>query len=129
MTIQQYVQYVAWPNTQTRPIPVPDRDFTKIRMPDRYSYGFYFFEIIEETVLVDGEEVKLSSSRRNETPLYFYDPRVYTVEEYRAKKPDKNWKEYLRLVELRSWKKFMILRNGDISYYDGDRHLVHYPPS
>lgn len=119
---QQYIQFIAWPDTQPRALPVVDRDTSCIRMPDQYTYAFYFFEVIECAVILEGEfaEVVLRSHRRNESSVCYYGAHVYTPDEYREAKPCLKWKKILRHVKKRGWKRFMILCTGEPFRYSGE---------
>lgn len=117
---QQYIQFIAWPDTQPRAMQVADREFSRVRMPDRYTYAFYFFELIECFVILEEEEVLLTSCRRNESPIYYYGACVYTPDEYEEVKPSSKWKQILRRVKKEGWENFMILRTGEPFQYNGE---------
>jgi len=121
---QQYLQFIAWPNTQPHAVAVEGRDISKVVMPDQYTYAFCFFELVEETVEIDGEKVDLSSVRRNESPIYYYGAKVYTQARFEKEKPVKNWKNILQYVKVQGWKKFMIIRTGEAFRYNGDEIIV-----
>lgn len=117
---QQYIQFIAWPDTQPRAMPVVDREFSRVRMPDRYTYAFYFFELIECSVILEEEEVLLTSCHRNESPIYYYGAHVYTPNEYEKEKPCPHWKQILGRVKKEKWRRFMILCTGEPFQYDGE---------
>lgn len=117
---QQYIQFIAWPDTQTRAMPVADRNVSEVRMPDQYTYAFYFFEVIECPVILEGEEVLLISCRRNESPIYYYGACVYTPNEYEQAKPCPQWKQILGRVKKEKWRRFMILCTGEPFQYNGE---------
>jgi hypothetical protein len=122
--VQQYIQYIAWPDTQPKAVKIADRKFSNVVMPDKYTYAFYFFELVEETVEIRGEAVELTSVHRDESPVYFYGAKAYTPAVYRKEKPAENWKEVLEYVTQMRWKKFMILRTGEPLPYEDDTIIV-----
>lgn len=124
---QPYIQFIAWPDTQPHAIAVEDRDVSKVVMPDRYTYAFCFFELIEETVEINGEQVKLTSGRMDESPIYYYGAKVYTPTKYAREKPVKDWKKILQYVKEQRWSKFMILCTGEAFRYNGDEQIVPSP--
>jgi hypothetical protein len=117
---QQYIQFIAWPDTQPRAMPIVDREFSRVRMPDRHTYAFYFFELIECRIIFENEEILLTSHRRNESSIYYYGATVYTPDEYEEVKPCSNWKQILRHVKKEGWGSFMILRTGEPFQYNGE---------
>ncbi|MFA5831186.1 MAG: hypothetical protein WC878_05145 [Candidatus Paceibacterota bacterium] len=121
---QQYIQFIAWPDTRPRAKPVEDRDVSKVVMPDKYTYAFCYFELIEETVEINGEKVKLTSNRRKESPIYFYGAKIYSLEEYEKEKPAKNWDKILAFAKVNGWEKITILRTGEPLPYDDEMILV-----
>lgn len=121
---QQYIQYIAWTDTQPKALKVSERKFSNVVMPDKYTYAFYFFELVEETVEIRGELVDLASIRRDKSPIYYYGAKAYTLAEYKKEKPVKNWKEVLKYVTQMGWKKIMILRTGEPFPYEDDMMIV-----
>lgn len=119
---QQYLRFISWPDTQFAPYPVPNRDISTVKMPDRYSYAFYFFERIEEIVVVDGEEVKLFSAERNESPIHYYGAKIYTPTEYESEFHDK---KTIDQIKKNGWVKFMVVRSGELMPVDETGIIVH----
>jgi len=125
--VQQYIQYIAWPDTQPHAKEVANRDISKVVMPDKYTYAFIFFELVKETVEINGEQVELTSSRRKESPLYYYDAKVYTPAQYAKERPVANWKTVLAYVKKNGWKRFVILRTGEPLPYNGEKIVIPSP--
>jgi len=80
-------------------------------MPDRFTYAFYFFDRLEETVSFEGKEVLLVSSRLNETPVYYYRAQVMTVPAYKKRYPQN--KNIIRGMIENRWGSVIVTCTGE----------------
>lgn len=125
--VQQYIQYIAWPDSRAQAVKIAERKFSNVVMPDKYTYAFYFFELVEETVEIRGESVKLTSARRDESPIYYYDAKVYTKEEFAKEKPVEKWERVLERAREYESDKLLLLRTGEVFAYEDGMIIVTGP--
>lgn len=68
---------------------VRTRDISKVKVP-KNAFGFCFFDILSVMADADGKKVLLESSQINESPMYYYGGKVYTIVELKRKFPNED---------------------------------------
>lgn len=104
-----YIEFVypGNPGNEHSTKQVKSRDTAKVKVPDD-AFGFMFFDILEATVEANGKSVKLTSARINESPIHYYDGRIYTRAEVVREVP--NNERLLSSMDVNHWDRVIETR-------------------
>lgn len=107
--------------TETSTKEVESRDPEQLVVPDEV-FGFRFFDVLEATVEVGGQQVKLTSGAISKSPMYYYGGRIYTREDVVLGVSDNQ--VLLDNMDGNDWKYVIRTRFGNFQPFHGEDVLI-----
>ena len=104
--------------TETDLLPVRERNPQAIAKKYPNAFAFQFFDVMETSVTVGGDKKTVQSRRKNESPTYFPEGKLYTKEQILAMNKKGEYTILLSNMRSGNWFAVVFTRRGNVQPFD-----------
>jgi len=110
--------------SETEVVEVGSRDPVAVAEKHKNAFGFHFFDQARTEVELDGNAQTVFGERRTVSPWYYPGGKVYTLEDVKSMKPEKEYEILISNMEGNGYPKVVKTRHGGFVPFQKDDKVL-----